>query len=99
MPLAAVPKSSTAISAATLDPGPARVAYGPVSSVSTPILTIPSEIWAWAWVAARLSTVKSVTKAHSDDGGRWFGHADGPLSSASVASGLHAVHRVVRLRP
>src|SRR6266536_624812 len=60
MPLAAAPKSSTAMSAATLDPGPARAAYGPDSSLRTPILTIPPEIWAWACSPARPSTAKSV---------------------------------------
>src|SRR6266487_1803844 len=62
MPLAAAPKSSTAMSAATLDPGPARAAYGPDSSFRTPILTTPSEIWAWACSVVRLSTVKSAMK-------------------------------------
>src|SRR6266536_3774581 len=62
MPLAAAPKSSTAMRAATLDPGPARAAYSPDWSFRMPILTIPSEIWAWARSAVRLSTVRSVRK-------------------------------------
>src|SRR5215831_17086595 len=62
-PLAAAPKSSTAMSAATLDPGPARVAYGPDSSFRTPILTTPSEIWAWTGSAVRLTPVKSANAA------------------------------------
>ena len=48
MPLAAAPKSSTAIFAATTEPGPAMSAYRPDMSFMTPILMTPSEICAWA---------------------------------------------------
>src|SRR5262245_55051283 len=50
------------MSAATLEPGPARAAYGPDSSFRTPILTTPSEIWAWAGDPARLSTANSAAE-------------------------------------
>ena len=63
MPLAAASKSSTAMSAATLDPGPANAAYGPDSSFRTPILTMPSEIWASTCPGARLSRAKSSANA------------------------------------
>src|SRR5712692_4410677 len=56
MPLAAAPKSSTAIRAATTEPGPARSAYSPDWSFSTPILMMPSEIWANAVPASEASS-------------------------------------------
>src|SRR6266704_1919172 len=71
MPLAAAPKSSTAMRAATLDPGPAMAAYGPDSSLRTPTLTIPSEIWAWACSGVMLSTV-TATKPTTRHSGRSF---------------------------
>src|ERR1700690_1426357 len=42
------PKSSTAICAAVTEPWPVGVDAGPFMSVSTPILTTSSEIWARA---------------------------------------------------
>src|SRR5881227_1729276 len=48
LPRTLPPKSSTAIWAAVTEPCPVGVEAGPVMSVSTPILTIPSEICAEA---------------------------------------------------
>src|ERR1700744_1335835 len=61
-PLAVRPESSTAIWAASVEPGPPRSAYRPDWSDSAPILTILS--WANAkLVAARLSAVPSKNDA------------------------------------
>src|SRR3990167_6083898 len=54
-PLAAALKSSTAMRAATTEPWPARSAYRPDWSLSTPILMTPSEIWACATPRGRAS--------------------------------------------
>ena len=53
MPLAAAPKSSTAIFAAASPPGPDTSAYRPDMSFITPILMTPSEICACAAAAPR----------------------------------------------
>src|SRR5262245_38099798 len=58
------------MSAATLEPGPPRAAYGPDASLRLPIRTTPSEIWACAGPGARLSAVMSVTRATQRIGGR-----------------------------
>ena len=44
LPKTLPPKSSTAICAAAIDPGPVAVAAGPDTSVNTPIFTTSSEI-------------------------------------------------------
>ena len=48
LPKTLPPKSSTAICAAVTEPWPVGVDAGPDMSVSTPILTTSSEIWAEA---------------------------------------------------
>src|SRR5882672_3742432 len=48
MPFFAAPKSSTAMRAATTEPGPAMSEYRLDMSLSTPILITPSDTWAWA---------------------------------------------------
>ena len=48
IPFLAAPKSSTAMRAASTEPGPARSAYVPDWSFITPILITPSEICACA---------------------------------------------------
>src|SRR6185437_5530204 len=53
-PLAFIPESSTAISAATIEPSPPRSAYNPERSVSTPILAILSS--AHAPLAAQIAS-------------------------------------------
>src|SRR5512147_1276220 len=52
MPFFAAPKSSTAIFAATTEPGPAMSVYRPDMSLMTPILMMPSDTWALAVPAA-----------------------------------------------
>src|SRR5262245_21781486 len=57
-----------AMSAATREPGPAGAAYGPDSSLRTPILTTPSVIWACAVVATRLDAIRSPATTDSEHG-------------------------------
>src|SRR6185436_13262147 len=66
MPFLAAPKSSTAMRAATTEPGPARSAYVPDWSFMTPIFTTPSEIWAWAPPAASASAASKPRLRLSD---------------------------------
>src|SRR5580700_8777207 len=63
MPFLAAPKSSTAIRAATTEPGPARSAYVPDWSLRTPILMTPSEIWAAAGPVASASAASALKNA------------------------------------
>ena len=58
IPLPAAPKSSTAICAASTEPGPAMSAYRLDMSLSTPILTTSSETWALAVPGAAASSCK-----------------------------------------
>src|SRR6266702_4665583 len=48
MPFCAAPKSSTAIFAATTEPGPVMSEYSPDMSLRTPILVTSSAVWAYA---------------------------------------------------
>jgi len=52
--------TSTAIRAATTEPGPARSAYVPDWSLRMPILTTPSEIWASAVPMSRAHTISTM---------------------------------------
>src|SRR5438270_10732120 len=55
LPSTVLPKSSIAICADVTEPWPVGVDAGPFMSVSTPILTTSSEIWAWARVDASIA--------------------------------------------
>src|SRR6266568_6398274 len=48
MPFCAAPNSSTAIFAATTEPGPVMSEYSPDMSLRTPILVTSSAVWAYA---------------------------------------------------
>src|SRR5271154_4243004 len=59
LPSTVPPKSSIAIFVAVTEPWPVGVDAGPFMSVSTPILTTSSEIWALAIVEASIAAVNA----------------------------------------
>src|SRR6266850_2438344 len=66
IPFLAAPKSSTAMRAATTEPGPAMSAYRLDMSLSTPILITPSDTWAWAPLAANARATAAVMLRKAD---------------------------------
>src|SRR4029077_12882444 len=91
LPRTLPPKSSTAICAAVTEPWPVGVDAGPFMSVSTPILTTSSEIW------ARADGDVSIAAASAASAIAPLAESNSILPLTIIPLRIHAAHEQQRL--